>query len=73
MGYVFAMGGCIGCKRLFSFNPMRVPSTSAVTGHREPICPGCLARINSKRKEAGLDPFVAPAGAYEPGPECELH
>ena len=37
MGYVTAMSPCIGCKRVFSYNPMRVPSCSAVTAV-EPIC-----------------------------------
>ena len=27
-GYVTAMSSCIGCKRFFSFNPMRVPSVT---------------------------------------------
>jgi hypothetical protein len=26
MGYAFATSPCIGCGRLFSYNPVRVPS-----------------------------------------------
>lgn len=65
MGYMMAMGPCIGCKRTFSFNPNKVPSSSAITGKREPICANCVARINIKRKELGLALIVPLPGAYE--------
>ena len=72
MGYMLAMGPCIGCGRTFSFNPDKVPSTSAVTGTREPICQGCVDRINPMRVKNGLEPIVPLPGAYEPQAEDEL-
>jgi hypothetical protein len=52
MGYAFCTGYCIGCKRLFSFNPVRVPSLPAhlsPTGTREPICQACVDKANPKQ------------------------
>jgi hypothetical protein len=71
-GYVFATGRCINCGRVFSFNPHKVPSTSAVTGSREPVCRPCFDRLNAKRVELGLEPWPMMPGAYEPMPEEEL-
>jgi len=73
MGYAFATSPCIGCGRMFSYNPMRVPSTSAVTGQREPICRPCFNEINRRRAELNLPPFELQPGAYEPCPEEELY
>lgn len=72
MGYAMAMSPCICCNRVFSYNPVKVPSTSAITGTREPICRECLALINKKRKEKGLLLIQADPQAYEPLPEEEL-
>lgn len=71
MGYVMALGPCIGCKRPFSFNPLRVPSVT-VNGSREPICQACVDRANPMRKTNGLEPIVPLPGAYEPSDESEL-
>lgn len=71
-GHAFAFSPCICCRRVFAYNPMRVPSSSALTGQREPICEGCLELINLRRKQLGLDPIVPLPGAYEPCPEEEL-
>jgi hypothetical protein len=71
-GYVFAMGACITCGRLFSFNPNAVPSTTALTGEREPLCRVCVDAINEKRATLGLPPFAILPDAYEPLPESEL-
>lgn len=68
-GYYLAFGSCIGCGRPFSFNPELVPSSSAVTGKREPICPNCLASINAYKREHGMPEWTPPRGAYEPAPE----
>jgi hypothetical protein len=65
MGYMLAIGPCIGCGRTFSFNPERVPSSSAVTGQREPVCLDCMNRINAKRRDMGLPEFPILPGAYE--------
>ena len=72
MGFALATGHCIGCKRLFSFNPLRVPSTSAITGTREPICQQCMAAINAHRREHGLAELPVAADAYEACAEEEL-
>jgi hypothetical protein len=72
MGFVFVTGPCIVCKAVFSFNPLRVPSTSVVTGSREPICLVCIGIINERRKEAGLPAVPVADDAYEAIPEEEL-
>ena len=72
MGYVTAMSPCIGCRRVFSYNPLRVPSCSAVTGKREPICQDCVDRVNPMRIKNGLPPIMVLPGAYDAAPEDEL-
>lgn len=69
MGYMFVMGECIGCRRMFSFNADLVPSLPAAvspTGQREPICPACVERANPVRVAKGLEPIRVLPGAYEP-------
>ena len=65
MAYMFCSGPCIGCGRLFSFNPDLVPS-AIVNGTREPICRDCVSRANPLRKEKGLAEIQVLPGAYEP-------
>lgn len=72
MGYVVVTSPCLGCRRLFSYNPMLVPSCSAVTGTREPICQDCIDRINPMRIKNGLEPVVPLPGAYAPCDEEDL-
>jgi hypothetical protein len=72
MGYALVMGPCIGCGNVFSFNPVLVPSCSAVTGKREPICADCVERVNPMRIANGLEPIVPHRDAYEPVHESEL-
>jgi Fe-S-cluster-containing dehydrogenase component len=69
-GVVFAYGACIGCHRMFWFNPFRVPSC-IVDGTREPVCRECVARANPRRIANGLPPIVPLPGAYEPADESE--
>lgn len=71
MGYMLAIGNCIGCNQPFSFNPEKVPSSSAITGKREPICRTCIDRINPKRIAQGLEPIVPLPGAYDAQNENE--
>jgi hypothetical protein len=71
MGFVSAMGTCIGCKRIFSFNPMRVPSIT-IDGTKEPICADCVERVNPMRIKNGLQPIVPFADAYDACDEGEL-
>ena len=72
MGFALAHGNCICCGHPFAFNPVRVPSTSALTGQREPVCQGCMAKINAKRRSMGLEPFPIAPDAYEACDESEL-
>jgi hypothetical protein len=73
MGYALAHGACFGCGRIFSYNPVRVPSiTSPKTGSREPICQACVDRANPRRIANGLPPIVPHPEAYEPCDESEL-
>jgi hypothetical protein len=72
MGFAFCMGPCITCGRPFSYNPLRVPSTSAITGTREPVCRSCMDFINTKRETMGLTPFPIFDDAYEAVSEDEL-
>jgi hypothetical protein len=65
VGYMTAIGPCISCGRIFSFNPDLVPSSTAITGQREPVCEGCMKIINEKRKAMGLEPFEILPGAYD--------
>jgi len=67
-GYMFVMGQCFGCGRLFSFNPNKVPSLR-INGERQPICRTCIERANPERIKRGLDPIKILPDAYEPE-EC---
>ena len=71
MGYVAAMSACYGCKQPFSYNPMKVPSIP-INGTREPICQGCVDRVNPTRIANGLEPIVPLPGAYEACEEGEM-
>ena len=73
MGYAFCTSECFGCHRIFSYNPLRVPSiTSPYTGTKEPICFDCVQRVNPLRIKNGLEPIVPFSDAYEPIDESEL-
>jgi hypothetical protein len=73
MGYALVFSPCINCGSIFGYNPHRVPSTRAVTGHREPVCRACYDRLNKKRVAIGMEPWPPPhPDAYEPIEEGEL-
>lgn len=72
MGYAVLTAPCICCRRIFVSNPMRVPSTRAITGEREPICRNCFEKINIKRVNQGLTPFEMHQDAYGACNEEEL-
>jgi hypothetical protein len=61
-----AFAPCICCKVPFGFNPLTVPSSSAITGQREPLCQLCMGFINAKREASGLSPFPIARDAYQP-------
>jgi hypothetical protein len=71
MGFAFCISPCIGCGRLFSYNPVRVPSLT-VNGTRQPICQACVDRANPRRIANGLPPIVPLPDAYEACEESEL-
>jgi hypothetical protein len=71
MGYVTATSSCLGCGKMFSYNPMRVPSLTH-QGTRRPICADCVARVNPMRVRNGLEPIVPLPDAYEACDESEL-
>jgi hypothetical protein len=73
MGYAIVTSACFGCGRIFSYNPLRVPSiTSPVTKTREPICRNCVERANPLRIKNGLPPIVPFPDAYDAIDETEL-
>ena len=71
MGYALAMSPCIGCGRVFSYNPLRVPSLT-VNGTREPICQNCVNHYNPIRRQGGLPEIIPAPDAYEAVDEREL-
>jgi hypothetical protein len=71
MGYAYATSNCFGCGRVFSYNPVRVPSIR-IDGDRKPVCAACVVRANPEREKRGLDPIVPAPDAYEPCDESEL-
>lgn len=71
MAYAFCTARCFGCERLFSFNPVRVPSIRH-NGQREPICLACVEAANPLRVANGLDPIVPKPDAYEACDASEL-
>jgi hypothetical protein len=71
MGYAICFGPCIGCNKVFGFNPHRVPSLT-YEGTRRPICRDCVTRVNPKRKANGLPPIEPFPDAYEAIDEAEL-
>ena len=72
MGYISCMSACYGCKRIFSYNPMRVPSIP-IQGMRQPICEICVARVNPERIANGLEPIIPAPDAYTVADENELN
>jgi len=68
MAYMFCLGPCIVCGRMFSFNPELVPSV-VVHGQREPVCKTCIKRANPLREKNGLAPIHVLPGAYD-AEEC---
>ena len=66
MGYMFAIGECINCGVVLSFNPEKVPSVR-INGKREPLCSLCHGKWNEiHRVSEGLEPVPIHPEAYEP-------
>lgn len=68
LGCYLMFGHCIGCGRLFGFNPHKVPSL-LVDNVREPVCLDCVNRVNPVRRAKGLEEIVPLPGAYDPESE----
>jgi hypothetical protein len=78
-GWVVVMSPCVTCRRVFGYNPHRVPSIPigpdgwpTPGGDRKPICRDCVERVNPIRVANGLDEIVIYPDSYEPIPEGEL-
>jgi hypothetical protein len=68
-GVMIAMGPCLGCQRMFAFDPDRVPAlavdpetrlTPELGGDpgravREPVCPSCCKAANPERARRGFE------------------
>ena len=79
MGYAMATSACVFCKRIFSYNPMKVPSFRAdanglpdPTASREPVCKSCMDAWNARRVANGLHELRIHPEAYLPCREEEL-
>lgn len=66
MGYAIAISPCFACKRIFGYNPLSVPSVRDQSNTKQPVCRDCMAVVNAKRRQAGLEPFEIRPDAYEP-------
>ena len=71
MGYALCFGYCAACRKVFGFNPTKVPSIR-VAGNREPICQECMDRLNQHLVAKGGQPIAILPGAYEACDEFEL-
>jgi hypothetical protein len=74
VGYMLCFGNCICCKRVFGFNPNKVPSVRIPlgTGPREPICRDCVNAANPRRVRNELAPIPVHEDAYEPESEDDM-
>jgi hypothetical protein len=63
--YATVFGQCVACKKLFGFNPNRVPSFP-IDGIREPICRECFNELNTRRIKQNMEAFPLHSDAYEP-------
>lgn len=71
-GYVSCIGSCVACGRVFSFNPLTVPSMRQANGSREPVCQVCMNNANAERARRGLRPHPIASDAYTACPEEAL-
>jgi hypothetical protein len=69
--YAMGYGPCVGCGRVFGYNPIHVPSIR-INGEREPICRECIEAANPVRIANGLEPCVIHPEAYSPCEASEL-
>ena len=67
MGYAFVIGHCGACRKVFTFNPLYVPSLNNI-----PFCRECIEAANVLRKEKGMESISIHPEAYEPINEEQL-
>lgn len=72
MGYVSITGPCGRCRKICSYNPVRVPSFRFNGIDKEPICESCIIIINEERKKRGLELWPVYDDAYKGCREEEL-
>ena len=72
MGYAIMHGSCFCCHKLFSFNPIKVPSVRDGADVRQPVCRTCIEAANKIRQERGMDELSIHVDAYEACDEAEL-
>jgi hypothetical protein len=71
MGFLFLTADCSRCRRVFAFNPLRVPSV-VVAGERLPLCRDCVEWANAIRASRGLATWTVYPDSYEPVDEQEV-
>jgi hypothetical protein len=65
MGYAMVVSACLSCKKLFSYNPHKVPSIRRTPDSpREPVCASCMTYFNIERAKRGLPPLAVHPEAY---------
>lgn len=60
MSYVIATGICLGCGKVMTFNPNKVPSLN-----NQPICKACVEYVNPIRRAKGLPEITYSKDAYD--------
>ena len=65
-GNTWATGPCVGCKRLFSFNPEKVTSAQGPDHVKRPLCRSCAEKVNVILAENGQEQVRILDGAYAP-------
>ena len=66
MSYLWLLGACGQCGRLFSANPDFVPSLRLPDGRQLIFCRACVEAANPERIRRGLPPIQVHPLAYEP-------
>jgi hypothetical protein len=78
--YMTAVAPCLACGRVVEFNPRLVPNIpidpvtrkpadlggDSARARQEPVCQSCLALVNPRRVQLGLQPVRVLPGAHEP-------
>jgi len=71
LAFVTLTSACFLCRKLFSYNPVRVPSVM-VRDQREPLCRRCVEWANRARAAKGLPTWTIHPDSYEAVDEREV-